>query len=80
MRLSQGLGEHGNNAIYFRGTRVQRSKNEANRGTKAILGNREQRKSRFQFRGTGEQSDLFQGNKGNRYIHLEGILNKKACK
>ena len=37
----------GNNAIYFRGTRKQKSKNEGNRGTKAILGIRELRKSRF---------------------------------
>ena len=34
-------------AIYFRGTREQKSKTESNRGTKAILGNREHRKSRF---------------------------------
>ena len=36
--------EHGNKAIYFRGTREQKSKTEGNTGTKTILGNREPRK------------------------------------
>ena len=45
-------GSRGNKAIYFRGTREQKSKTEGNRGTKAILGNREHRKSRFWFWGT----------------------------
>ena len=34
------------------------------RERKAILGNREHRKSRFCFWGTGEKGHLFQGNKG----------------
>ena len=34
------------------------------RGTKTILGNREHRKHIFDFWGTGEQANLFQGNKG----------------
>ena len=42
----------GNKGIYFRETREQRSKNEGNRGTKAILGNREHRKWGFWFWGT----------------------------
>ena len=50
--------------FWNRGTREQRSKHEGNSGTKAILGNREHRKSRFWFWGRGEPSDLFQGNKG----------------
>ena len=41
----RGLGEQGNKALYFRGTRKQKSKTEGIRGTKAILGNREHRKS-----------------------------------
>ena len=44
----QGVfGEQGNKAIYFRGTREQKSKTEGNRGTKVMSGNREHRKSRF---------------------------------
>ena len=43
--LPRGV-EQGNKVIYFRGTREQKSKTEVNRGTKAILGNREHRKSR----------------------------------
>ena len=38
-----GFGEQGNKAIYFRGTREQKSKTEGNRGTKAIFGNKEHR-------------------------------------
>ena len=34
-----GVYGNGNKAIYFRGTREQKSKTEGNRGTKAILGN-----------------------------------------
>ena len=46
-RPSQEFGEQVNKGIYFMGTREQRSKNEGNMGTKAVLGNREHRKSRF---------------------------------
>ena len=60
----RGFGEQGNKAIYFRGTREQKSKTIGNRGTKAILGNREHRKSRFWFWGTRENTDFFQWNKG----------------
>ena len=38
------LGNRGIRPFYFRGTREQKSKAEGNRGTKAILGNREHRK------------------------------------
>ena len=47
VRPSQGFGGTGNKAIYFSRTREQKSKTEGNRGTKAVLGNREHRKSRF---------------------------------
>ena len=52
----RGFGEQGNKSIYFRGTREQTSKNEEKRGTKATLGNREHRISRFWFWATGEES------------------------
>ena len=39
--LRRVLGEQGNKGIYFRGTREQMSKDEGNRGTKAISGNKE---------------------------------------
>ena len=43
----RGLGEQGNKAVYFGGTREQKSKTEGTRGTKANLGKNEHRKSRF---------------------------------
>ena len=55
--------EQGNKGVKMRGTGEHRSKNEGNRGPMAILRNGEHRKSTFLFWGTGEQSDLFQGNK-----------------
>ena len=45
----RGFGEQGNKAIYFRRTREQKSNTEGNRYTKAILGNREHRKSSLDF-------------------------------
>ena len=60
----KGFGEQGNKAYYFRGTKGQKSKTEGNRGTKAILGNREHGKSRFWFWGTRENADFFQGSQG----------------
>ena len=39
--------KQGNKTIYIRGTTEQKSKTEGNRETKAVLGNREHRKSRF---------------------------------
>ena len=52
-----------------RGKRVfisgeQGNKGQILRGTKTILGNREHKKTNFDFWGTGEQANLFQGNKG----------------
>ena len=46
----RGLGEQGNKTVYFGGTREQKEqkyKTEGNRGTKANLGKKEHRKSRF---------------------------------
>ena len=59
----RGFEEQGNKVIYFRGTREQKSKTEGNRGTKAILGNREHRKSRFWFWEQGKTPIFFQENK-----------------
>ena len=65
MRHSQWfLGHKG---IFFRGTWKQRPllpNFEGNRGTKTILENIEHRKQNFDFWVTGEQANLFQGNKG----------------
>ena len=72
LRPSQGLGELGNKAIYFIGAREQKSKTKENMGTKAILENREHRKSRFWFWGTRENDDFFQGNKGTGIL-WEGL-------
>ena len=52
-----------------RGTRAfisgeQGNKGQILRGTKKILGNRAHRKQIFNSGGTGEQANLFQGNKG----------------
>ena len=52
-----------------RGTREfisgeQGNKGQILRGTKTILGNREHKKQMFDFLGTGEQANLFQGKKG----------------
>ena len=51
----RGFGEQGNKAIYFRGTREQKSKTEGNRETK------EHRRSRFWSWGTRENADFFRG-------------------
>ena len=58
---SQGFWEQGNKAIYFRGTREQRSKIERNGETKGNLGNREHRKSDFDFGEQGEMQTYFRG-------------------
>ena len=47
------------------GNTRKRSNFEGNKGTKTILGNRERKKTQiFDFWGTGEQANLFQGNRG----------------
>ena len=63
----RGLGEQGNKAIYFRGTRKQKSVTEGNKCTKAILGNREHRKSRFWFWETRKMPFFFSREQGNMY-------------
>ena len=49
------------NGIYFRGIGEQRPNFER---TKTILGNRKHTKTHFNVWGTGQQANLFQGNKG----------------
>ena len=58
-----GFGEQGKRALLQR-NREQMPTFEGNRGPKAILGNREHKKTNFRFLRTGEQANLFQGNKG----------------
>ena len=60
--LSQGLGGRGN-GIYFRRTGKERPTFEGKRETKAILGNREHKKTNFRL-GAEENAPLFHGNKG----------------
>ena len=43
----RGLGEQGNKVIYFRGTMEPKPKTDETRGSKAIWGNKEHKKSRF---------------------------------
>ena len=73
-RIIEALpGEQGNKAIYFRGTREQKSKTEGNRGTKAILGNKEHRKSNILIlRNKGKCRFFFSGELGNRCPHPYG--------
>ena len=52
---------------------------EGNRGTKTILGNRKYKKQIFDFLGTGEQANLFQGNKGTG-TPWEGLSKRVAIK
>ena len=70
----RSFGEQANKDIYFGGTRGQRSKNEGNSGTKAILGLGKYRKSSFRFMGIGEQSNFISRKQGNRDPHWEGLL------
>ena len=60
----RGFGEQGNKAIYFRETGEQRPNFEGNREQRQYLGTGNIRKQIFDFGGTGEQANLFQGNKG----------------
>ena len=63
----RGLGGNGNKDIYVRRTREQLSKNERNKGTKAIWGNREHRKPRCLFFGNRETKQFISREQGNRY-------------
>ena len=56
----------------FRGTGEQRPNFERHKGIKTILGNREHKKTKFAFWRPGEQTNLFQGNKGTG-TPLEGF-------
>ena len=58
-----GTGEMG---IYFRGTGEQMPTFEGNRGTKTILGNREHKKTNFQFLGNRGTSQFISGEQGDR--------------
>ena len=66
-----GFGEQGNKGNFFR---EQRPKHKANRGTQAILGNREHRKSRFCFLGNTGTRPIFFREQGSRYPPLEGLV------
>ena len=55
------LVNRGKKSIYFRGTRPNF---EGNRGKRQYWGTGNIRKQIFDFWGTGEQANLFQGNKG----------------
>ena len=59
-----GIGEKG---IYFMETGEQRPNFEGNRGTRIILGNREHKKTKFQFWGNRGTSQFISGDQGNRY-------------
>ena len=67
-----GTGETGNS--FHGGTREKRSNFEGNRGTKTILGNKEHKIFCFDFWRTGEQANLFQGNKGTGTPRRASIL------
>ena len=56
-------GKKGN---YFMGTGEQRLNFEGNRGTKIILGNREHKKTNFQFWGNRGTSQFIPGEQKNR--------------
>ena len=51
----------------------QGNKDQILRGTKTILGNMEHKKTIFDFWGTGEQANLFQGTKGIGTPHPLGV-------
>ena len=61
---SQGFWETGGKGISFRGTGDQRPNFEGNREKRQYWGTGNIRTQIFDFWGTGEQANLFQGNKG----------------
>ena len=67
MRPSQGPWGAGGKGINFRETGEQMPNFEANRGTKTILGNREDKKTNFRVLGNRETSQFITGEQGNRY-------------
>ena len=64
LRPSQGFLGTAEKGIYFRGTGEQRPNFEGTGETKQYWGTGNIRKRIFDFLGTGEQANLFQGNKG----------------
>ena len=72
------LGNRGIRQFISGGTREQKSKTERNRGTKAILGNREHTKFiKILILGNKGKCQFFSGKQGNRYLHpcWEGLIN-----
>ena len=59
----RGFGEQGKKGTYFRGTGEQMQNFEENWGKRQYRGTGNIRKQIFDFWGTGEQANLFQGNK-----------------
>ena len=57
----------------------QGNKGHTFRGTNTKLGNREHKKSNFEFLGTGKQANLLQGNKGTG-IRCEGLTVGIYCR
>ena len=57
-------GEQGNKGNFFRGTFIL---GQSLRGTKTILGNREHKKTNFQFLGNRGTSQFISGEQRNRY-------------
>ena len=60
----RGFGEQGKQGIYFRGTGEQRLILRGTGEQRQYWGTGNIRKHIFDFWGTGEQANLFQGNKG----------------
>ena len=67
LRPSYGFGGTGIKGIYFRGTGKQRPHFEGNRGTKTILGNRENKKTNFRFLESRGTSQFIPGEQGKMY-------------
>ena len=74
------MGNRGNRAFI---SGEQRSNFEGNRGTKTILGNREHKKTNFQFLENRGTSQFISGEQGNRYPlgrpHCKKKTNKTFC-
>ena len=64
LRPSKGFWGTWEQGHLFQRNRGIKSNFEGKRGTQKILGNREHRKQIIDFGGTGEQTNLFKGNKG----------------
>ena len=80
MRPSKGFWGTGEKGIYFRRTWEQRPNFEGNWGTETILGNREHKKTNFQFLGNRGTSQFISGEQGNRYLLCEGLISLRNLK